>query len=275
MNTTVASGLKPLSPRSFWRWQVLGWLAYGIAMFVAAVQELPVGQALINKCVNVGIGLTLSLGLRALFLGLRGRAHSLSVIIPAMLLACLAAGAAWSALANGFFWFYLFGDFASMGVGNLFAWTLVHAIVFVAWCALYMGAQLVADSRQASREAQTARFEPADDNTPAPLVIRTDGELLRLPQDQIHCIEAARNYSCIVSDAGTHVVRLPLSTLGARLDSKAFIRVHRSAIVSVNKLLSVRALPTQDAIATLAGGREIRVSRSFRAQLEQALAMRH
>ena len=174
--------------------------------------------------------------------------------------------------ANSFFWLYMFGDLDGMQPRHQFAWTLVHAIVLVAWCAIYLGARQVDEMQRVAAVSQASR---AGDEAPQPLVVRADGELLQLRQEQIHCIEAARNYSCIVSDEGTHVVRLPLSTLAARLDSRAFIRVHRSAIVAINRLKSLRGLPTQDAIATLTGGREVRVSRSFRGQVEQALATRH
>lgn len=267
---TAPADLEVESVSRFWRWQVAGWLAYGVAMFVAAAQVLTLDQALINKSVNVGIGFTLSLGLRAIYLELRRRGSSFAASLPWMLGACLVAGAIWSAAANGFFWYYRLGGFDGMRPEHLFAWTLVHAIVYVTWCAIYLGARQVGELRQAAKLAQDARNVGAP-----PLVVRAEGELLRLPQEQIHCIEAARNYSCIVSDSGTHVVRQPLSTLASRLDSKAFIRVHRSAIVSVTKLKSLRALPGQEAIATLHDGREIRVSRSFRAQVEQALTTRH
>jgi two-component system LytT family response regulator len=259
------------SHHSFWRWQVAGWLAYGFAMFIAAAQELPLGQALVNKSVNVSLGFGLSLGLRAGYLELRRRELTLARILPVMLAGCLVAGALWSALANGFFWWYLRGDVAGLEPRHLFAWTLVHAIVLVAWCAIYLGARVVDELQRAAAVAQAAKSSA---NAAEPLIVRADGELIRLPQEQIHCIEAARNYSCIVSDVGTHVVRLPLSTLGAKLDAASFIRVHRSAIVSVSRLQSLRGLPTQDAIVTLTGGREIRVSRGFRAQVEQALATR-
>jgi hypothetical protein len=257
--------------QSFWRWQVAGWLAYGIAMFIAAVQELSVSQALVNKSVNVTIGLVLSLVLRAAYLALRERGTSLPQLLGVLLLACLLAGAAWSVVAHSFFWLYLRGNWQGMPLDYLFGWTLVHAIILVAWCAIYLAAVNFDELQRVRAQARAA----SQDDSNAPLVVKAEGELLRLPQEQIHCIEAARNYSCIVSDAGTHVVRLPLTTLAARLDARSFIRVHRSAIVSVAKLQSLRALPSQDAIATLRGGREIRVSRSFRASVEQAMASRH
>jgi hypothetical protein len=256
---------------AFWRWQVLGWLGYGIAMFVAAAQELSFTDAFVNKAGNVVIGFSLSLALRQGYLRLLARGVPTARIVMFMLAGCLIGGALWSALANSLFWLYKLRDLTGMAPRHLFAWTLVHAIVLVAWCAIYLGVRQVDELQRAAALVQANR---ATGGAVPPLVVRAEGEVLQLPQDQIHCVEAARNYSCIVSDAGTHVVRVPLSKLAARLDSKSFIRVHRSAIVSIDRLRSLRGLPTQEAIATLVGGREVRVSRGFRAQVEQALAAR-
>jgi hypothetical protein len=261
------------SEHPFWRWQICGWLAYGVAMFVAAVQELSFGDALVNKSANVVIGFSSSLALRQIYLRLRAREAPMARILLVMLGSCFVAGALWSMLANSFFWLYMLRDLGGMLPRHLFSWTLVHAIALVAWCAIYLGARQFDELQRAAALAQSRTT--ANDDAHPPLTVRAEGQLLRLPQEQIHCIEAARNYSCIVSDAGTHVVRMPLSALAARLDPRAFIRVHRSAIVAVSRLRALRNLPTQDAIATLAGGREVRVSRGFRARVEQALTTRH
>jgi hypothetical protein len=260
------------SEHAFWRWQVLGWLGYGIAMFAAAVQELSVTDALVNKTGNVVIGFSLSVALREIYLRLRVQGMPLARILLAMLAGCLIGGALWSVLANSVFWLYKFGDLTEIEARYVFGWTVVHAIVFVAWSAIYLGAGQVDELQRAAAVSQASR---PTTNAAVPLVVRAEGALLQLAQDEIHCIEAARNYSCIVSDAGTHVVRMPLSKLAARLDSRSFIRVHRSAVVAVNRLRSLRSLPTHDAVATLIDGREIRVSRGFRSQVENALATRN
>src|SRR5688572_91979 len=172
MNVATAPDLTMENQSAFWRWQVLGWLAYGIAMFIAAAQVLTLDQALVNKSVNVGLGFALSLGLRAIYLKLRGRGVQFPRVLGVMLASCLAAGAAWSVLANGVFWWYMRGSFVGVDPRYLFAWTLVHAIVFVAWCAIYLGARLVDEQWKA---AAIARAEQAGGGTP-PLVVRAEGE---------------------------------------------------------------------------------------------------
>ena len=82
------------SEHAFWRWQILGWLGYGIAMFAAAVQELSFGDALVNKTGNVVIGFSLSLALREIYLRLRARDVPISRILLALLAGCLIAAVA-------------------------------------------------------------------------------------------------------------------------------------------------------------------------------------
>lgn len=259
--SAVASQALPLeeSPAPFWRWQIVGWLAYGTAMFIAAAQELPLEQALVNKSVNTAIGFGLSLALRAIYLRMRS--------IPLMIGCCLAGGALWSVLANTAFWAYLGIDFSEVAAAHFFAWTLLHCFALLAWSALYIGAQRYDEAQRVHAVAMASRATPQS----SPLLVRADGELRRLAQDEIHCIEAARNYSCIVASDGTHVVRQPLSALEARLDAARFVRVHRSTIVAVDRIRSLRLLPTQDAVATLQNGYEVRVSRACREQVERAM----
>jgi hypothetical protein len=271
--------------RAFWRWQIAGWCLYGISMYVAAAPELPAFDAFVNKSVNTAIGFGLSLGLRSIYLRLRARGLQLAPLLAILAGCCLVTGVAWSVLANSAYWWYRGVDFVSMPLASYFGWTLMHAYVLLAWCAIYVSAQLHDDlqrlralelARHAqalidSRGVEAAAAEAPDAVAAAPLVVRSDGGIVRVPQSEIVCIEAARNYSCIVCESRVHVVRSPLATLEGRLEAARFLRVHRSTIVAVDRLRSIRALPGNDAIATLAGGREVRVSRRFRADVESAL----
>lgn len=273
--------------RTFWLWQTAGWSLYGVSMYIAAAQELPWFDALVNKSVNTVIGFGLSLGLRSLYLRLKARGLQLAPLLLVLALGSFVAGAAWSVLANSAFWAYLDLEFASIRPISFFGWALMHTYVLLAWCALYVSSQLQDDLQrlralELAREAQRTIDQHAGSKTPAiapapdtsasvPLLVRSDGGTVRVAQSEIVCIEAARNYSCIVCDARVHVVRTTLATLESRLDPARFLRIHRSTIVAVNRIEQLRSLPGNDAIARLSGGREVRVSRRFRADVEQAL----
>jgi two-component system, LytTR family, response regulator len=79
-------------------------------------------------------------------------------------------------------------------------------------------------------------------------------------------IEAEDYYARIHSDRGRHLVRTPLATLEAQLNPRDFLRVHRGAIVNVQKVTEVREAGGMTVV--LADGTEVPVSRSRRAAVE-------
>lgn len=57
--------------------------------------------------------------------------------------------------------------------------------------------------------------------------------------DDILYIEALQNYTSIFTTKGKYIALLMLKTLEENLDAKSFIRVHKSYIVSINKITSI------------------------------------
>ena len=79
---------------------------------------------------------------------------------------------------------------------------------------------------------------------------------------EVTWIEAEDYYVRIHSDRGRHLVRTPLATLEARLNPREFLRVHRGAIVNVQKVAEVRDAGGMTLVLT--DGAEVPVSRSKR-----------
>ena len=79
---------------------------------------------------------------------------------------------------------------------------------------------------------------------------------------EVNWIEAEDYYVRIHSDRGRHLVRTPLATLEARLNPRDFLRVHRGAIVNVQKVAEVRDAGGMTLV--LIDGTELPVSRSRR-----------
>ena len=67
-------------------------------------------------------------------------------------------------------------------------------------------------------------------------------------------------------------MRTPLATLEARLNPRDFLRVHRGAIVNVQKVADVR--DAGGLMLVLVDGTEVPVSRSRRAAVESSLLPR-
>lgn len=68
------------------------------------------------------------------------------------------------------------------------------------------------------------------------LVVRAEGKLMFLKPAEIDWIEADGKFAQLHVGKATHAVRIPLKRLEQRLTSRGFVRVHRSAIVNVDRI---------------------------------------
>jgi two-component system LytT family response regulator len=91
------------------------------------------------------------------------------------------------------------------------------------------------------------------------------GELV-VPVAEIDWIGADDYYACLHVGAKSHLLRESLSSLETRLDPRRFARVHRSAIVQIDRIRELRG----DELLLLDGMRVV-VSRRRRAAIESLL----
>ena len=91
------------------------------------------------------------------------------------------------------------------------------------------------------------------------------GELV-IPVTEIDWIGADDYYACLHVGAKSHLLRESLASLETRLDPRRFARVHRSAIVQIDR---IRALHGDELV--LANGMRVAVSRRRRAAVEGLL----
>jgi len=106
---------------------------------------------------------------------------------------------------------------------------------------------------------------------PARLAIRAPGGIQMVVARDIDWVEAAGNYVALHVGATSHLLRRTLGELEAELPAAHFLRIHRSAIVNLARIRELRAADHGDAVVVLAGGQELRLGRSYRAQLEKRL----
>ena len=85
--------------------------------------------------------------------------------------------------------------------------------------------------------------------------------------DRVDWIEAADYCVRVHLRDRSHLLRRSLADLERELDPRRFLRIHRSAIVNVDRVAQIRPLFKGDAVVELEGGRELRVSRAHRARL--------
>jgi two-component system, LytTR family, response regulator len=105
------------------------------------------------------------------------------------------------------------------------------------------------------------------------LVVTTAASELVISVAEIDWISADDYYACLHVGAKDYLLRESLSSLEARLDARRFARVHRSAIVQLDRVRELRTGPHGDEVA-LRNGSRVPVSRRKRAVLEGLLRYR-
>lgn len=119
------------------------------------------------------------------------------------------------------------------------------------------------EARVAGRSVEPARSGP-----PSRVAVRDGGRILLLRAGEIQWIEAAGSYCRIHAETGSELARTSLTELETQLDPDRFFRIHRSAIVALDRVREVRHESHGDYIVVLRDGTELRLTRSRKAEFE-------
>jgi two-component system LytT family response regulator len=103
------------------------------------------------------------------------------------------------------------------------------------------------------------------------LVIKSTGRVFLLKTDEIDWIEAEGNYARLHVGKESYLLRETISTLDSQLDPKAFLRIHRSTIVSLNRIKELQSWFHGEFQVILRDGTQLLLSRTYREKLEKAL----
>jgi len=108
-------------------------------------------------------------------------------------------------------------------------------------------------------------------NVPNWLPIRNGRETVRVPVEAIEWVDAAGDYLCIHASGHTHILRATMREMENLLDPRLFQRVHRSTIVNLTQMKSLRAHMNGEYFLRLEGGQELKLSRTYRDKVEYFL----
>ena len=103
--------------------------------------------------------------------------------------------------------------------------------------------------------------------------VESRGKIRYIPVSAIDCIMASGPYAELVVGDRKHLIREAMQNLESQLDPARFFRVHRSAIVQLDRVDALLKSPSGECDAQLRNGVKIRVARSRREELEKRLAM--
>ncbi|MBU8898403.1 DNA-binding response regulator [Corallococcus sp. H22C18031201] len=112
---------------------------------------------------------------------------------------------------------------------------------------------------------------PRQLESPERLLVRVGTRSVLVAVVDIEWIEA--DDYCVTLHAGdkSHVLRESLSALESRLDPERFVRIHRSALVNLERIREVHRPSPTEQVVVLDSGQRLPVSRSRREHLERRL----
>ncbi len=94
--------------------------------------------------------------------------------------------------------------------------------------------------------------------------IRSNGRISFLRTEEIDWLEAQGDYVCLHSGTKKHLVRNKISAMVQQLGSSAFVRIHRSIIVNIDRIRELQPLMYGEYAVVLTDGTRLTLSRSYR-----------
>lgn len=104
------------------------------------------------------------------------------------------------------------------------------------------------------------------------VVVRTNGKVVFLRAEEIGWVEAAGNYVNLHAGAESYVLRESMKNMETRLDPELFVRIHRSAIVNVNRIRELQPWFHGEYVVILHDGTRLMASRVFSDRLDKLIA---
>jgi two-component system LytT family response regulator len=105
------------------------------------------------------------------------------------------------------------------------------------------------------------------------MAVESRGKVRFIPMSDIDYIVASGPYAELVVGDRKHLIREAMQNLENQLDPARFFRVHRSAIVQLDRVDALLKAPGGDYDVQLRNGVKIKVARSRREELEKRLSM--
>ena len=103
------------------------------------------------------------------------------------------------------------------------------------------------------------------------LVIKMNGHVYFVKTEEIDWLEAEGNYVRLHAGRESYLLRDTISALESQLDPRKFVRVHRSAIVNIDRIEELQPWFHGEYRILLGEGVQLTLSRSYRERLHEVL----
>jgi two-component system LytT family response regulator len=104
------------------------------------------------------------------------------------------------------------------------------------------------------------------------LIVKSGGRVFFVRTEEIDWVEASGNYVKIHTKNDAHLLRESMKNMEARLDPKIFVRIHRSAIVNIDRIKELEPWFHGEYIVIMRDGTRLTASRVFSDRLSAAIA---
>jgi two-component system LytT family response regulator len=107
---------------------------------------------------------------------------------------------------------------------------------------------------------------------PERLIVKSGGRVYFLRADEIDWVEASGNYVKIHTKNEAHLLRESMKNMEQKLDPKTFVRIHRSAIVNIDRIKELEPWFHGEYIVIMRDGTRLTASRVFSDRLSALIA---
>lgn len=143
-------------------------------------------------------------------------------------------------------------------------------LILIGYCGLLVAAYFVDYySKFKTKESELMALKVSETERINHLLIKHNHKLFRVLLEDIKYVEAYDNYLKIHSTQKTYLIRKTLKSLNEELKDLGFIRTHRSIIVNKSFVENIEALKSGDAMVRLFTGEHLKLSRSYKANLQE------
>jgi two-component system LytT family response regulator len=106
---------------------------------------------------------------------------------------------------------------------------------------------------------------------PQRIVVKDGTRVHVIPLDKLDYVQAQDDYVALYSGGKSYLKQQPITSLEAALDPARFVRIHRSAIVNLERVARIEPYGKESRLAILTDGTRLPVSRSGYARLLEAV----
>ena len=105
------------------------------------------------------------------------------------------------------------------------------------------------------------------------IVIKDGVEIIIIPTQEIELLEAYDDYVKIHHNGKVHLKKKTMNYFERALDSKQFVRIHRSFLININELTKIESFEKNSYLAILKSGKRIPISRTAYTPLKESLGI--